>query len=126
MNAVTLEIQYTDQNGDVKTLECADWKESQRLSKLLAQQTGRRVIIRRTLRKNWSVYTVCLATSQVKKAGFSVTKREAIELWRQIDELESGTVCIFWPRWAPKIERLIRRSRFSIICKGPNKSADPA
>lgn len=97
------EIEYTDREGQKRYVDIQGWEQARETAKRIAVKTGRRTVVRRIAQRQWRMYAVRLDDLSVVETSLRLTKREAIEFWRQWRELREGAVCVFWPRWAPPL-----------------------
>jgi hypothetical protein len=98
----TLEVHYIDQHGSQRTVEIQGWEQARKTARELSTQSGRRAIIRRAPSRPWRLYVIRLADRKIIKTEMRLTKREAIEFWRQWNSKSNGGICVFWPIWAQR------------------------
>jgi hypothetical protein len=97
---MTYEIEYTDSQGNSRFHDAIGHRSAMAIAKRLALATGRRTIVRKAPYREWNLLVADLQTGELSRSGHSLTKREAIDLWRQWEAKQDNAVLIFWPKWS--------------------------
>lgn len=102
------EIEHIDSLGNHHFQDVEGHAVARQIARRLAMATGRRVIMRKAPPRQWRLLVADLETGELSESPHRLSKREAIELWRDWQAKQEGAVLVFWPAWAKSSPKMAR------------------